>query len=404
MNPIGLSSPRRRTLAVLGSLAVAVVFFLGLAQLFSLRFAAGEGYPPGSSRRSDPRGTRVLHDSLAAVPGCRVDRNYESLARLVPDPAGSTLFLLGYDSELLRGPIPRAVAEELDDFARRGGRVVLALAYVRQLDATNAWAQVRQLLQRGTPAAEGVGTRVLTELWGFRLENGTGTGAEALHDGTIVGLPTRMPWSSSRQFSSLTDAWRVVFARDGEAVVMQRSLGKGSLVLLADDLALSNEALRHRRETRLLAWLVDGSRRVIFEETHLGLTQDPGLAGLVGRYHLGGAVLGLFLLAGLYLWQQAVPFLPRRSASGALGDRDVPVVGRSATAGFRNLLRRTVPVRDLPELLFHRWKDTVGRRLPPDRSRAAQDLLNLENARPPTERDPLRTYREIAAQINPRSH
>lgn len=404
MNPIRPPSSRRRTLAVLGVLAVAVAFFLGLAQLFSLRFAAGEGYPPGSSRRSDPRGTRVLHDSLAALPDCRVDRNYESLARLVPEPAGCTLFLLGYDAELLRGPIPRSVAEELDDFARRGGRVVLALAYVRQLDVTNAWAQVRQVVQRGTPATEGAATRELTELWGFQLENGSGTGAEALHDGAIAGLPARMAWPSPRQFGSLSDAWRVVYARDGQAVVMQRPLGKGSLILLADDFVLSNEALRHRRETGLLAWLVDGSRRVIFEETHLGLTQDPGLAGLVGRYHLGGAVVGLFLLAGLYLWQQSIPFLPRRSASGALRDADVPVVGRSAAAGFRNLLRRTVPTPELPALLFQRWKDTVGRRLPPERSRVAQDLLNLENARPPTERDPLRTYREIAAELNPRSH
>ena len=355
MNPKNMVEPavrRRRALAAWGMLAVAGIFVVGLAQLFSWRFAAGEGYPPGSSRRSDPRGTRVFYDSLSAVPGFRVERNFESLARLVPDPAGATLFLFGYDSELLSGPIPKSVADELDDFARRGGRVVLALEYAQPAAATNAWAEVSRLLRRGGAAEEGANTRVLAKLWGFQLEKGTGAGGEAIQDGTFTTLPSRIPWPGARRFDGLGDSWRVVYARDGEAVVVQRPLGQGSVVLLADDFLTSNEALRQRRETQLLTWLLGGNRRVVFDETHLGLTQDPGLAGLVGRYHLGGAVLGLLLLAGLYLWQQAVPFLPRRALAGSgEGPEGGPAVaGRASAAGFRNLLRRSVPQSELPLL------------------------------------------------------
>ena len=396
----------KRRFALLGVAAISAVFLIGLAHLFSLRFTSGENYPPGSSLRADPRGTRVLHDSLVLLPDHQVLRNYESLSRIAPDPAGQTLLLPGYDSELLGGPIPRQAVEELDGFVRGGGRVVLAVAFVRPLDRTNAWADVRRRLHRGAPAPAGPATRVLSDLWGFKLEDATGVGGEALHDGSIPALAPRMRWPGTRRFGSLVEAWRVVYARDGEAVVMERSLGQGSVVLLADDFRLSNEALRHRRETAFLSWLLGGNRRIIFNETHLGLEQEPGLASLVRRYRLGGAVIGLLLLAGLYLWQQAVPFVPRVSTlkSDAPGAAAEPVQGRRAADGFRNLLRRSVPLKDLPVLLFQQWQESAGRRVHPEQLRDVQDVINLENARRPKDRDPIRLYHEIHACLNPKRH
>ncbi len=395
----------RRNLALGGLLAITLLFLAGLTRLFSLRFADGDAYPPGSSRRADPRGMRALHDGLAALPGYTVRRNPDDLSRAFPDPSGHTLFLLGYAAEALREPIPQARADAYDAFARGGGRVVLALAYASVSEHTNAWFRVGRRLRQGAPSEETAAARTLTELWGFKLEADTGAAVEALHDGTVPALAARIPWVGTRIFAELKDPWRVIYARDGGAVVMQRTLGRGSVVLLADDFLASNEALRHHRETALLTWLVGSNRQIVFDETHLGLTQDPGLASLVHRYHLGGAVLGLLVLAGLYLWQQSLPFIPRISGAEATDriDGPAPVLGREAAAGFRNLVRRAVPPTELAPTLFERWCDTTGRRGAADRRQDAQDILNLENARPPKQRDPLRTYHQLADVLNPKS-
>ena len=188
-----------RRLAPLGLLLLAALFLGGLARLFTLRFAGGDLYPPGSSRRADPRGTRAFHDSHAEQRSLRVERNYESLARLAPEPAGHTLFLLGYDPDLFQRAIPSPVAGELDQFVRDGGRLVLALAYAPSVDATNAWAAVRRQLRQGVNEDAGKSSRRLTELWGLHVTSGTGASGVALHDGSVPGEPGRTTGSASRK-------------------------------------------------------------------------------------------------------------------------------------------------------------------------------------------------------------
>ncbi len=380
-------------------MALAALFAVGLTRLFSLRFASGEIYPPGSSRRADPRGTRALHDSLALLPGFRVTRNYERLTRAIPNAAGHTLFLCGYDPDLLVESIPKSVAHELDNFARDGGRVVLAVSYAPARSLTNSWNEVRQSLRRrGVNAGE---TERLSSLWDIHLARGIGGTGDAVLTATATAteLPSRLPWLGSWQFTSIADPWRIVYTRDQEPVLVERSLGRGSLVVLADDFMLSNEGLRHQPQTALLSWLIGPNRQVVFDEAHLGLEQIPGLASLVRRYRLGGAALGLLLLAGLYVWQQAVPFNPPPTDDAQDGAPDL-VLGRDAAGGFRNLLRRSVARSDVITLLFERWKESAGRRVPPSRLADAIDLVNLDAAQPPRQRRPLATYQKLAALLN----
>lgn len=395
----------RRSLTTFATVAVMVFFFWGMGRLFSLRFTSGEAYPPGSSLRADPRGTRVLHDSLASLSGFQVRRNFDSLTHLVLDPQGHTLILAGYDADLFQKPVPKPVVAELDRFAREGGRVVLALAYVRPADLTNSWMGVRRTLRSGPRTTVNPANQSLADAWGIAVEPSTGASLEATTEVSATTLPARIPWPGVRRFQPRDESWKPVYIRDAEAVVVERPLGRGTLVLLADDYLLSNEALRHRREPQFLTWLVGENRRIVFDETHLGLSQPPGLASLLRRYQLGGAVLGALLVAGLYLWQQAVPFLPRRVAdteSGADGETE-PVAGRETAAGFRNLLQRAVPAAELTPALFAQWRDSAGRRCAVERLRDAQDVINLENARPPGERDPVGAFQKLAARLNPDS-
>ncbi|MGA2555338.1 MAG: hypothetical protein ABSG04_03605, partial [Verrucomicrobiota bacterium] len=126
--------------------------------------------------------------------------------------------------------------------------------------------------------------------------------------------------------------WQTLYQRKGHPVIVQRAFGPGSLVLSTDSYFLSNEALRRERHAELLAWLVGPHPDVIFDETHLGVEERPGVAGLMRQYHLQGVLLALALIAALFIWRNSLPLVPPPAArpdaaSGAL------VQAREASAG-----------------------------------------------------------------------
>ena len=86
--------------------------------------------------------------------------------------------------------------------------------------------------------------------------------------------------------------------------------GAGHLVLAADVYFLSNEALQEDRSTPLLVWLIGPHTRVLFDESHLGVVADPGIAALARRYGMSGAFFTLLLLAALFVWRRMALFVP----------------------------------------------------------------------------------------------
>src|SRR5438105_3779371 len=65
-------------LPLLALLICAILFGLGLLQLFKLRFDTGEVYPEYSSLRSDPLGTMAFCESLERMPGISVRRDFSA--------------------------------------------------------------------------------------------------------------------------------------------------------------------------------------------------------------------------------------------------------------------------------------------------------------------------------------
>src|SRR5213075_1763299 len=121
----------------------------------------------------------------------------------------------------------------------------------------------------------------------------------------------------------------------------ERKFGSGSLVLSADSFFVSNDALRNERHPKLLAWLAAPNTTVLFDETHLGVLETPGLAALVRKYRLHGLVVGLALLAGLFVWKNTTSFVPAYDED-IVETRNDAVAGRDSAAGFVNLLRRGI--------------------------------------------------------------
>ena len=351
-------------------IALAILALLGfgwgLWQLFTIRFETGDVYPPYSSLRADPLGTKALHDSLNSLNALRVGRNFRPLGRFA-DPRNTTAFWFGDEHSTL----PEA---DWGNFIRGGGRLVVAWTpsqFVERV-STNAggplpWQQARfrkgPLVPRD-PLSMKPEDVAFREEWKLDLNFVAlpGMGSEFKSEpATLVAdlpLPAEIPWHSTVCFTNLHADWRVIYERQGRPVVIERRIAAGSVVVSTDAWLVSNEALRRERKTDFLAWLMGGSSRVVFDEHHLGVEASPGLASMMRRYRMHGIVGAFLALALLFLWRSAASFLPRQpTASAALAGADI--AGRDTAAGLVNLLRRGIRSTELLKACFAEWKHSL---------------------------------------------
>ena len=122
-------------------------FAFGLIHLFKLRFEAGDNYPPYSSLRADPLGSKALYESLDRMLPAR--RHLQSLSKL-GDGTGTTLLWLGEEVRDLRF-LPSEY-KDIETFVRTGGRVVIALLPTLERPRLNRFA-TRPPIGGGTPPA-----------------------------------------------------------------------------------------------------------------------------------------------------------------------------------------------------------------------------------------------------------
>jgi hypothetical protein len=206
-------------------------------------------------------------------------------------------------------------------------------------------------------------------------------------------LPTRLDWHSGMFFTNVNAAWKTVYTRGTNPVVLERVFGTGSVVLMTDCYCLSNEAMVADRHPDLLAWLIGPSKTIDFDEAHLGLMESPGVSALMRQYRLHGLILGLLLLAALFIWQNSVSFVPRLKDSPA----GVEIMGKEASTGLINLLRRNIPPRDVLRACFNEWTKSLAKRSTYSLARVdeAQAVFEAETKRAKTDLDSVRAYREI---------
>jgi hypothetical protein len=103
----------------------------------------------------------------------------------------------------------------------------------------------------------------------------------------------------------------------------------------------------------------------------------------------------LLVLAGLFVWKNAVPFLPPYGTDAEPPPPDA-VQGRDSAAGFTNLLRRNIPARDILGACLLEWKKTCAHQVPRARLEQVQAVIDAENARAEKERDAIHTYSAIS--------
>jgi hypothetical protein len=393
--------------------------------MFELRFQAGDVHRPYSSLRADPLGTKVLYDSLAELKAITVERNHQRLDRLAADESRTILFLgvrhlsgFGIGDELV---------EACESAARNGSRVILSL-YPRNRNGRGARdgdVGDKNRNKRGDAPEPQGGDDELSEeedsdeakvfmedlLVGVNKRWHLDVKDEAIQDDVlavlspafrIMDLPESLSCHTSAYFDDLGPDWRDVYSRDGKAVVIERAMGRGSLVLFALSYAFSNEAMRNERHSGLLSWCVGRGTRVVFDEYHHGIVARPGIGSLLRDYSLHWVVGALLLLGVLFVWRNSLSLVPPVTDAGDA--RRPPNLGRDVASGLANLLRRNVSDKEVLAVCLDEWMKSAealspGSMQEMDRIR---EMVALEEQKTTEQRDYVRTYNDIVELLKRR--
>lgn len=401
----------KRSLFIASLLALVALFLAGVGRLCMLRFRSGDVYPQLSSLRGDPLGVKALHDAIEETGDLEVHRNYRPLYRLQSRPTG-TLFYLGAEMD--------GRTEDWDDLwqlAAAGNRVVIAFAPV--ISAPSSKPTPVEAKKSPTPdeskkptekkkakkstkeepdeapfvvkwiswedALKRVGVKMHSEKQWERQE----LKAHAAAGGIADSLETEISWHSIAWLETSGTNHKALYVCSEKSVITEVAVGKGSLVLATDSYFLTNEALRKERAPKLLSALISTNREIVFDEYHLHSIEQSGVSTLILQYRLEGVFVVFAFLAGLYVWKNASPLIPRADESAGGSGADETVTGRDATEGFVNLLRRSIPPARVISVCVDEWNNAFGHR-----------RGNTPQPEPESGADPVNQFSELAKKLS----
>lgn len=376
----------RSKLLIIIFLLTLVAATASIYQLFSLRFEAGDVFPASSSLRADPQGTMAFYQSLQRIDGISVRRNYRPLIH--QKITASTILLLGNDHRELV-TVGKDEIAAIDQLVSAGNRVVVAFKPVTTAPASvPAPAPSPKTADTKTPKKPSTAWGVSPSYLPVSAANPDHAPVHGLLSDTSLPLPPEVRFLSRLTLVPPPAGWRVIYAAEGSGLLLERRIGNGSLVLVADSSLFSNEALKGGRQSALLAWLIGDSHTVVFDEAHLGVSEQGGIMALARRFGLLPLVGVFMVLAGLYLWQQSIPLPPE----SVLPPRDsVLGVSHDSFSGLVNLLRRNVPPAQILKVCCQEWTKSFSHELQHDDQLRAE----LKEAMAAQD-DPVGHYQRIA--------
>jgi hypothetical protein len=351
-------------------------------QTFRIRLETSDSFPEYSTYRADPKGLKAFYESLEGTDLIHVGRRLQS-SKNFPSGENQVLVIAGVlaDQQIVSDEDSRF----FDHWLATGGRLIIALRPEELRSARNQ--SIVKANQDTSDDTSSVLWRNLIRRWGAEIvplsEIHSAT-ANSTFFGTIA-------YRLGRQaFDPLSSDWNVVAVQGDKNVIVERAFSHGSLVLLTDSYPLSNEALAAHRNTDFLLWLIENRRGVLFEETHLGLSEQPGVMTLAQRYGLQGTLISVVAVLLLFVWKCQYTLLPRTK----IDQNSFAVSGCSSDQAFLNLLQRTVPQKDLLGVCITAFLKTA-------RPTLAQ-LADLEKFRPDTakERSIVEEYNELTTRLN----
>jgi hypothetical protein len=215
-----------------------------------------------------------------------------------------------------------------------------------------------------------------------------------------AALPDELSWHTALYFEPDAEKnWNTVYEANGHPVIIERTFGKGTLVLCADSYFVSNEALQVERHSDLLAWLLGPHATVVFDETHLGVMESPGIATLIRKYRLMWFVGSLIVLAGLFVWKNIVSFVPPPDAVSLTNAASLTEerAGKDSIGGLINLLRQNIPPQNILAACVAEWEKSVSHRRKELGSTIdeVRNVATTDAAQPARKHIPIESYRKI---------
>src|SRR3984893_2279354 len=352
------ASRKNKVLAYFLVLATIGTFVVVALQTFEVRLETQEGYPVASSFRADARGCRALSERLHRVPGVQTARFLRTFSNL-PPADGRSLVIAGINPQtnILRVQDRKS----LSAWAEAGGTLIITLAAEDKNSGKTGSPDYELVVpqkEQGSPSPNTKATPPTEEFW---LETLQGAGVHvfrhvdnsARHRFVSSVFATSGSWLGPLYFRDLQSPWRVVAESDHLPVGIQRSFGRGNVTLVADSYLLTNGALASDRETAFLGWLFRKSSTVLFDESHFGFMENPGVVSLARRYGLEPAFFVLLILALFFVWANRYSLVPKSASRSA---ESLIVSGKGGETVFVNLLRRSLPTKDLLSTCVELWR------------------------------------------------
>lgn len=399
---------KNKTMAGVIMALLLLIFVVGVARLFILRFESGDVYPAYSSLRSDPLGTRALYESLENIDSVMVGRNYRPLESLEFEP-DTTFFYFG-SSASGNDWVPEKLVKVFDRLTQSGGRLVLTFLPVTK---SNSAAPPRensdsQRVEGGRGSKDSGPDKLVSikKHWGIGLafkenlplKDDKHLAIEATS--TRTDLPPVISWHTNLYFDLFENVWQPLYSYEGLPLIVERSYGKGSILLCADSFFISNEALWSERHPQLLVWLIGGNSKIIFDETHFGIYKQPSVAQLLRHYRFHWFFAALVVLALLFIWKSTSYFVPPLQNDDLAG-ADV-VSEKDYTQGLIALLRRNIAGSQVLQVCAREWEQTFKKN---PRIRAAafehvKGIIETESNASKKSKDPVPGYQKICKLIS----
>jgi hypothetical protein len=351
---------------------MVLVFAFGVGHLLVLRFENGDVYPPYSSLRSDPLGTRVLFEGLNNLAGVNADRNYRQLSRVNFKP-NTTLLYIGIPGTTF-DYVPRKSSAAIDRLTAGGGRLVLTFFPEIKRPAPKSHegdprnGETKSEHPGGRVGGDSEGSRRSTQgeslslrrQWGFDIdfakrEDGT-QGDESYQPAVtdIPSLPSPLVWHSTMFFKGLDTAWKILYTNNDRPVIIERPFRNGTIVLVSDSFGFSNEALYSDRQSLFLSRLIGPNSTILFDESHFGIVKQQNVVALIRQYKFHWFVFIIILMALLFVWKNSVHFIPPRKTSDSIEFSD-PSKDRDYVRGLISLLRRNIKPDEILGVCREEW-------------------------------------------------
>ena len=409
----------RSVFTTIALVCTAVIFAASLVWILCLRFEYGDIYPRYCSLRSDPYGTKGFYDGLKRIEGIQVRRNYLPLD-YVKELDNTTLVLLGTPIFSVHSKVLPAGQSLINQIAQ-GARLVISfcsydnkhkLSSVSGSHSAQDPNKITDKKQkkdcprcRPLHADDGI-YLLLSDVFGFDLCNLGKVDSQGYtakrQEYASAELALVLKWHGKYGFDLSDPDWHILYSCNQKPVLAERHYKRGTVVLMADTYLLSNEAMVRDRQSSLLCWLIGSCDQVVFDETHLGVSEKPGIVTLARKYRLHGVAAGLIFMLVIFIWSKSAGMFLRKS--DAVQQDDI-VHGKDMQAGLLSLLQRHIKSGDLLNICYDQWCKAVLRtphirRLYQKQTDQVHDIIKSAGTHTLKQEDIVRIYNQITHIID----